>query len=204
MDYKDRRTSKRIKTPLENCILASLNKADQKIVLPRLEIVELTGGSTFLNAGEKFSEIIFPTTSLISLQFASEDGKIVEVDAIGNEGFVGASYVKGRDISTLQINVIYTGFAYSIKANDFHTLLEKLPQLKSKILLYTQALLSKTWVNVACHRLHSIEQQYAKMLLSTADSLATNTLLFSQLSISDRLGVRRESVTVSSKKFKEA
>lgn len=202
--FIERRKLARLKASLKNRILASLSEDDQNVILPLLERVKLTGGSTVLNTGERFSEIIFPTTSLISLKFDSEDGRVVEVGTIGNEGIVGASFVMGRDITTFRLHVSYTGYGYRIKSKDFLRVLEILPAFKSQILLYAQFLFAQTCVNVACNRLHSIEQQYAKILLFTADSLATNDLLFSHLSMSDRLGVRRESITTTSKKLKDA
>lgn len=202
--FIERRKLNRLKASLKNRILASLPEADQNIILPLLERVKLNGGSTILNAGETFSEIIFPTTSLISLKFDSEDGRMVEVGSIGNEGVVGAPFVMGRDITTLRMHVSYSGYAYIINSKDFYRLLEILPSLKTQILLYAQFLFSQTSLNVACNRLHSIEQQYAKILLSTADSLASNNLFFSHENMSNRMGVRRESITTTSKKLKDA
>lgn len=199
----ERRNFNRLKASLKNRLLASLPEADQNIILPLLERVKLTGGSTVLNAGERFSDIIFPTTSLISIKFDSEDGRMVEVGAIGNEGVVGVSFIMGSGITTLRMHVIYSGYGYRIKSKDFYRLLEILPSLKSQILLYEQFLFSQTCLNVACNRFHTIDQQYAKILLSTADSLASNNLLFSHISMSERIGVRRESITLTSKKLKD-
>ena len=200
----ERRKLNRIKAPLKNRLLASLSESDQNKILPLLERVKLVTENTALNTGERFTDVIFPTTSIISLKFDSQDGRMVEVGAIGNEGLVGSSFMMGIGITALRMHVIYSGYGYRIKSKDFYRLLEVLPSLKSQITLYAQLLFAQTCVNVACNRLHSIEQQYAKLLLFTADSLATNNLLFSHQSMSARLGVRRESVTTTSKKLKDA
>ena len=200
----ERRKTNRYKAILKNRILATLTLADQNLIFPFIKRVKLIRGTTLLNPSEGFSEFIFPTSALISLKFDSADGKVIEVGAIGNEGIVDASFIMGNNITSLRMYVSYTGYGYRIKSNDFYKLLETLPSLKSQTLLYTRFLFSQTCLNVACNRLHSIEQQYAKILLSTADCLSTNNLLFSHESMSNRMGVRRESITTSSKKLKDA
>jgi hypothetical protein len=55
-----------------------------------------------------------------------------------------------------------------------------------------------------CNRRHSIEQQLCRWLLLSADRLPTNVLTMTQDLIANMLGVRREGVTASAGKLREA
>jgi len=57
--------------------------------------------------------------------------------------------------------------------------------------------------NVACNRLHDINQRFARWLLEVSDRIESQTFPLTQEFIAEMLGVRRAGVTETAGKFKE-
>ena len=58
-------------------------------------------------------------------------------------------------------------------------------------------------VESVCLRHHSLEQITAKLILLSMDNLGSTVVSFTQQEMANSLGVRREGVTITLKKFKE-
>jgi CRP-like cAMP-binding protein len=67
--------------------------------------------------------------------------------------------------------------------------------LRDVMLKYTQAYIAQISQNVACNRLHNIEQRMARWLLESSDRLGSDELFLSHEFLSHMLGVRRAGVT---------
>ena len=77
-------------------------------------------------------------------------------------------------------------------------------ELHRLLLLYTQALLTQMSQRAVCNRLHSIEQQLCRWLLSSVDRLESDELVMTQELIANVLGVRREGVSGAAHDLQDA
>ena len=73
-----------------NRLFAALPQADWDRWAPHLELVTLEVGQVIFEQGRPLSHVVFPITSIVSLQCNLEDGSASEFALTGNEGMVGA------------------------------------------------------------------------------------------------------------------
>src|SRR3979409_2114817 len=78
-----------------NRILAALPAADRERLFGSLVPVSLEVKTVLFEPGAPIDAIYFPMDGVISLVTALQDGNIVEVATIGNEGIVGVPHVTG-------------------------------------------------------------------------------------------------------------
>ena len=67
---------------------------------PQLEIVRLHLGQVLYESGATLSHVYFPTTSIVSLLYVTENGESAEIAIVGNEGIVGISLFMGGESTT--------------------------------------------------------------------------------------------------------
>jgi CRP-like cAMP-binding protein len=203
MKPADRRQSLRPSSLLKNRIFSLLPESELTELVPELERIKLDSGTDICMVGEAQTHVYFPTSCIISLQSDTESGKTAEIGVTGNEGYVGIGVAMGGNTTTYRASVASGGYAYRIKAAAFRQQLHKKGAFQVQIFLYTQLLLTQMGINGVCNKHHSIDQQFLKLLLSTADRLNTHRLYLTQEDLSNKLGVRRESVTQAASRFKK-
>ena len=86
-------------TAVKNHLLANLPEEDYQRLLPHLEPVTLAHGQVLYEIEEPIDYFYFPFNAVISLVTQMEDGRIVEVGLVGNEGVAGLAAVLGQKVS---------------------------------------------------------------------------------------------------------
>lgn len=86
-------------TATENHLLANLPREDYGRLLPHLEPVSLEHGQVLYEIEEPIDYFYFPLHAVISLVTQMEDGRIIEVALVGNEGVAGLAAVLGQKVS---------------------------------------------------------------------------------------------------------
>jgi CRP-like cAMP-binding protein len=79
---------------------------------------------------------------------------------------------------------------------------DRVKAVRDVMLRYTQAYIAQLSQNVACNRLHPLEQRLARWLLESRDRLRSDDLSLSQEFIGQMLGVRRVGVTETAGKLR--
>lgn len=181
--------------PKLNQILASLPAADYARILPELELVEMPRGWTMSESGDHVNFLHFPTSGIVSLIYALEDGSSSEIALVGNEGMIGISIYMGGESMPSSTEVQSAGQAYRLSRKVMKREFALGGQLQRLALLYTQALICQTSQTAVCNQHHSLVQQFCRWLLMSFDRMPSNTMSITQEQISHLLGVRRESVT---------
>jgi CRP-like cAMP-binding protein len=146
-------------------------------------------------AGESIEYLYFPHRAIVSLLSTPEEGSMVEVGLVGNEGVVGIPSVLGDNIATTTAMVQVADSGMRIEASLLKTEFGRGGVLQSLLLRYTQALYALTSQNAACNRLHHLEERLARWLLLVCDRVGSNELQLTHEFISEMLGVRRAGVT---------
>jgi CRP-like cAMP-binding protein len=154
--------------------------------------------------GESIEYVYFPHRAIVSLISTPEEGSKVEVGLVGNEGLVGIPAVLGDNIATTTAIVQREDSGMRMEASLLKTEFQRGGVLQSLLLRYTQALYALTSQNVACHRLHHLEERLARWLLLVYDRVGSNQLQLTQEFIAEMLGVRRAGVTEAANRLQQA
>ena len=139
----------------------------------------------------------FPTTSVVSLLHAMEDGASSEVAVVGHEGVVGLSLFMGCETTPSRAVVQSGGGALRMRARSFIEEFDRGGSTMHLLLRYTESLIVQMAQTAACNRHHSIDQQLCRRLLLSLDRTESNEIVMTQEVIANMLGVRREGVTVA-------
>lgn len=173
-------------------------------VAPYLEPIDLPLGKVLYEPGMKMGHVYFPTTSIVSLLYALENGSSAEIAIVGHEGIVGISIFMGGESTSSRAVVQSAGRGYRIKSNLILDEFNRSGPLMHLLLRYTQALITQMSQTAVCNRHHSLDQQFCRWLLLSLDRLPGNQLDMTQELIANMLGVRREGVTEAALKVQKA
>lgn len=181
--------------PKLNQILAALPAADYARILPELQLVPMPRGWTMSESGDHVNFLHFPTSGIVSLIYALEDGSSSEIALVGNEGMIGISIYMGGESLPSSTEVQSAGEAYRLSRKVMKREFALGGQLQHLALLYAQALICQTSQTAVCNQHHTLAQQFSRWMLMSFDRLQSNKMSITQEQISHLLGVRRESVT---------
>jgi CRP-like cAMP-binding protein len=189
--------------PKQNQILGALPAEDYQRLLPELELVELPLGWVMSESGDHVDFLYFPISGIVSLIYTLEDGSSSEIALVGNEGLVGISIFMGGESMPSSTEVQSAGAAYKLSRKIMKHEFSLGGKLQRLALLYTQALICQTSQTSVCNRHHALDQQLCRWLLMSVDRLHENEMAVTQEMIAKLLGVRRESVTLTTRKLEE-
>lgn len=189
--------------PKQNQILRALPAEDYERLLPELELVELPVGWVMSESGDHVDFLYFPISGIVSLIYTLEDGSSSEIALVGNEGMVGISIFMGGESMPSSTEVQSAGAAYKLNRKIMKREFALGGKLQRLSLLYTQALICQTSQTSVCNRHHTLDQQLCRWLLMSVDRLHENEMAVTQEMIAKLLGVRRESVTLATRKLEK-
>ncbi len=187
-----------------NHIFEAMPTNEWERLLPLIETIELPLGKVLYEPGTKMSHVIFPSSAIVSLLYALENGSSAEIAVVGNEGVVGISIFMGGESTSSRAVVQSAGVGYKIKSSMLLDEFNRGGPIMHLLLRYTQALITQMSQTAVCNRHHSLDQQLCRWLLLSADRLTGNELIMTQELIANMLGVRREGVTEAALKIQKA
>ena len=181
-----------------NRILGGLPAREFRRVESSLTPVALELKDPLLDSGKRIGTVYFPETAVVSLLTSMDDGSMIEIATIGNEGlvgvpvFLGAESMGARDFYQVQV----PGRAQAMDIEAFVETTGRDP-FRGLIQRYAQALFSQVTQQVACNGLHSVEERCSRWLLLTHDRVRSDEFPLTQEFLAQMLGVRRASVSVA-------
>ncbi len=187
-----------------NYLFHSIPDPEWERLLPYIEPVSLPLGKVLYEPGTKMTHLYFPSTAIVSLLYALENGSSAEIAIVGNEGVVGISIFMGGDSTSSRAVVQSAGEGYRIKSSILKDEFNRAGPVMHLLLRYTQALITQMSQTAVCNRHHTLDQQFCRWLLLSLDRLTSNELIMTQELIANMLGVRREGVTESALKVQKA
>jgi len=182
---------------LRNQILLSLKGSECASLLSKMTLVELKLNDVMQKSGEAIKFLYFPNTAMASVLNTMADGKTIEVALVGNEGIVGLPVVAGFKTSSHRVVVQGGGSGFRMAVEPFLSALKECPEFQSALWRYSQVLIMQTTQIAGCNRLHEVDRRLARWLLMTRDRVETDLLPLTQEFLSQMLGIRRASVSVS-------
>lgn len=177
-----------------NHLLRSVSRAEQRLLLDKMQRIELTTRRVLYDSDKPIEHVFFPEDGVVSLVRGVKEGPVLEIATIGKEGMVGLPVFLGAVSSPLQAFAQVPGHALQMSTADFKREIMNGSGLRRILERYTQALFTQISQSVACNRAHSIEQRCARWLLLTADRTKESRFILTQQFLAQMLGVRRASV----------
>ena len=187
-----------------NRLLAALPPEDYQRLLPDLRPVKLPQHQILYNAGEDYDYAYFPTHSIVSTVAIMRNGSTTEIGIIGNEGMVGLPIILDTGYTNSTAIVQVGGDGCKISAKRLQEEIERGGALKRLLMRYIQARFIQLGQTAACNRYHTVEQRFARWLLSVRDNIQKGEFQLTQEFISQMLGVRRTGVSEIAARFQKS
>lgn len=186
-----------------NSLLRAIPSDEYELLTPQLELVDLPQHTVLFEPGTEITHVYFPQTGLISIVAAPEEGG-VEASAVANRGFFGLPVMFGAPVSIHRSVVQIPGRSKRVTADAFLESLPEMPAFHALLLRFAHVQLEIARRNVACNRLHDIEERCARWLLQTSDQIQSDRVDLTHEFVAKMLGVRRAGVTVAAEALRRA
>jgi CRP-like cAMP-binding protein len=187
-----------------NHLLARLPESVAALWRVQLQGVELSQGDVLSESGVAPSHVYFPSSAIVSLVYTTAEGQCSEVAVVGLDGLVGISVVMGGDATPHQAVVQSAGHAWRLPARFLRDACRESPEVLCVMLAYAHSMITQVAQTAACNRHHSIDQLLCRRLLMGLDRSTSPSLVMTQESAANLLGVRREGVTGAASKLRQA
>jgi CRP-like cAMP-binding protein len=190
-------TRRETRNQVENQLLAALPEEDYKNLLPKLETISLPQGKSLHEPCGSLNYVYFLNNTLVSLLSFSEEGTVLDVATVGNEGVIGIPIFLETNVVLYQATVQIPGEAVRIRADLLKQEFNRGGSLQKVLLRYTHALVNQIFQSAVCNRFHTVEERLCRWLLIAHDTAKSDTLQLTQEFLSQMLGTRRAGVTVA-------
>jgi CRP-like cAMP-binding protein len=189
-----------------NQILTALAADEYGRVRAASRIVPVKFKQVLHKPGERLKTVYFPAHgTVVSVTAVMEDGHMVEVAIVGDEGVVGVAATLGGDIAWGEAIVrVPSGSVAAVPVEALRRELNRRGRLYQQVQRYTEAFLSLAMQFTACNSLHSVESRCCRWLLMTQDRVGLSEFHVTQELLSAMLGVRRPTVTLAVRALQRA
>lgn len=187
-----------------NRLLDALPKKDRASVIAKTEKVSLGIKQMLYEMNEPIRDAYFLLSGVASMISVVDGDTFLEVGTIGNEGIVGVPIVLGAERIPFRAFAQVPGEALKISAVALREEIARSRPLQDLVQRYLQALFTQLGQSVACNRLHSIEQRFARWMLTTCDRVESEEFPITQEFIAMMLGARRAGVNQVAVKMQQA
>ncbi len=189
---------------IPNRLLRSLEPAVYGQMAPHLELVRFPLGRIVYEPGQALDDVYFPNHGVLSMLTVLENGDLVEIATVGNEGMADLSVFLGLKISSSRLLCQVPGDTLRMKTAIFLDLVERHPGLRMALGSYMVSMFILVSQSAACNRLHPVEERCARWILMTHERVDSDSFPLTQDFLASMLGVRRPSVSVAAGMLQKA
>jgi CRP-like cAMP-binding protein len=187
-----------------NRLLDALPEDTRERLAPFQRTVDLELGTVLHRPGQEIREVYFPLDCLISVTVTMREARTAEAGIVGSREMVGVNaFMGGRETTQTEYVCQSPGSAVRVEAEPLLGEFDRVKAVRDVMLRYTQAYIAQLSQNVACNRLHTLEQRLARWLLECRDRLGSDDLGVTHEFIAQMLGVRRAGITETATGLKE-
>ena len=177
-------------------LLAALPREVRERLGKHMRTVNLTHGQILHRPNQSIRTVYFPLDCLISITVTMGEGRTVEAGAVGSREMVGLNaFMGGRETNQTEYVTQVAGTAIQMPAEPLLDEFDAVKSVRDVMLRFTQAYIAQLSQNVACNRVHTIEQRLARWLLEVRDRLGRDDLGLSHEFVAQMLGVRRAGIS---------
>jgi CRP-like cAMP-binding protein len=165
--------------------------------MPLLDVIPLRLKELLHAPGECQAYVYFPTGGFLSVMSVMEDGSMVEVATIGQEGAAGVFEAMDGCASPSAIMVqAESHVCYRMTREAFRFEMDRRGEFYHLLTDYAHALIGLIIQSTACNALHSVEQRLARWLLLAHDRVGRDRFPLTQEVAAMMLGASRPTVTL--------
>lgn len=197
-------TECRVESGVNNRVLLALPAASFACLAPHLEHVALVRHKIIHDALQRVEFTYFVNYGLISLVKVMLDGRVVEIGAVGPEGFTDPGAIFGKNKAALDTLVQIPGEGCRIKLDDLRNLAVSDEHIRAVLQSYAHFATRQLAQTAACNRLHSVEERCARWLLIAHDSAMSDSFPLTHEFLAMMLGARRSGVSIAAHTLKTA
>ena len=188
---------------IRNKLIAGLAAKDFERIRPHLERIDLPQHERLLRPGAPTEYVYFPESGMVSLILSLEEGHVVEVGLVGNEGIVGVLAGLGTSRISGEAIVQMAGSGLRMKTDVLREEMGVNPSIRQMMLRYVQALFCQITQTAACNARHPLPKRLARWLLMANDCTLANEVNLTHEFLSMMLSVRRPGVTLALNELKD-
>lgn len=188
----------------KNTLLALLPDDEYQALARHLQLVPTPFSTVLFERDKPIEYVYFPCSGAHSVLAVMEDGAMVEVGTVGNEGMSTVDAIIGSEVATETIVCQIPGESLRLPLARFREATAGDMPLRRIAQRYLQAYLSQVSQSVACNRLHSIEERFARWVLMSHDRVPGDEFQLTQEYLAGMLGVHRPSVSLVARTFQQA
>jgi CRP-like cAMP-binding protein len=187
-----------------NRLLRALVHARLESIWPHLEPVNLRQHQVLFRAGAPIDHLYFIDRGLVSRVKTMEDGRVVEIGAVGKEGIVGLFAIHGIRGAMWEYAVRIPGTAFRIDRHTFERNIAQADEASALLRRYTHLVVDEFSQIAACNRLHSLRQRCCHWLLVAHDSACSDSFPLTHELLALTLGVQRSGVSIAANSLQKA
>ncbi|MGH2510465.1 MAG: Crp/Fnr family transcriptional regulator [Ktedonobacteraceae bacterium] len=180
-----------------NLLLRKLPEHQLAYILAVAEFVHVDLREPIIEPYKPMGFVDFPESGVISIVTQLDNGRMIEIANIGNEGFVGIPIFLKVEAVPEKAFCQVQATAWRIKASDFKKLVTEVPELTTLCEKYLATFLNQIARNSGCNWTHSIEERCARWLLLTHDRVDGDEFTLTQEFLAMMLGVTRGGVNLA-------
>jgi CRP-like cAMP-binding protein len=181
---------------INNRLLLALPRTILDRILRISEPVSLARGQRLYHTDQPLNHLYFINRGLACIFKTMEDGRTVEIEAIGIDDIVDALFLIGSDRAILDTVVQIPGTALRVRREDLMNEIEKDKALRQFMQRYARHVCNRVTRTVACHRLHHLEQRCCHWLLMAHDSALSDEFPLTHEFLAMMLGYQRAGVSI--------
>lgn len=184
-----------------NRILSSLPADVLASIRPHLTHVKLQAGETLHESGSSVGRVYFMCDGVAAYIKMMSDGRSTLVGTVGVEGMTAHTVALGGHQMISDCIMHIAGTAVAIDTEVLQRLSQKYAPLRLAM-RNLAAYMSDQFVQIAaCNRLHSLEQRYARILMTDYDNVESGEFRLTQECLAMALGAQRPHVSVVAAQF---
>ena len=189
----------------KNRLLSGLPDADFERLRPDLRTEAIQRRQIFYQVNERIQDVIFLNGGVASVTTLMQDGTMVEVATVGNEGMVGMDTFFGGDVAVgeTMLQVPDTNAEF-LPLAAFRAELSRQGPLFAAVQRYSQGYVALVMQSTACMAVHPVQERCCRWLLTTHDRVQGDDFHLSQEFLAMMLGSTRPTVNVVASTLQKA
>jgi CRP-like cAMP-binding protein len=181
----------------KNKLLAALPAEDFERLRPHLKTIPIKVKHIFYSESQPIRDAFFPNGGMASMTTVMQDGSMVEIATVGDEGFLGINALLGDGMvgGEAMMQVPDTD-AVCLPIEIFRREYERKGAFFNAVQRYSQGLLLLMMQSTGCMALHPVQERCCRWLLMTHDRIRRDEFQLSHEFLAMMLGSTRPTVTV--------
>jgi CRP-like cAMP-binding protein len=192
------------RSDIANRLLLALPPESLNRLSSDLEPVSLAGGQVIAQIDQPLRYVYFINRGLVSVVKTMEDGRSVEIGAIGIEGMTSAITLVGFDTIVLDAIVQIPGSAFRMTRDSAIQAMDTDKAFRQIVHDHVRFALGQIAQTAACNRLHHLDGRCCSWLLIAHDSALSDSFPLTHEFLAMMLGSQRSGVSITLSSLKKA